>query len=56
MTGTANGANILLLSCELAGGDWNVIMKILHEVFDNSPITLNIYYLREEDFKNYSGR
>lgn len=44
-----------LMGCGLAGGNWLEILKILHRVFDDCPVTLTICYLRQQDFEKYRG-
>ena len=39
-----------LMGCGLAGGDWNVVRKMVYDIFDETQgVSLTICYLRERD-------
>jgi hypothetical protein len=45
------------MGCARGGGDWNEVLKIINEVFENEPVEIVICEFREysqqqEDFKN----
>ena len=42
-----------LMGCGLAGGDWNIVRKMIEDIFGDSEVSLEIVFFLEEDYNNW---
>jgi hypothetical protein len=42
---------IPFIGCGLAGGSWHIIKAIIEKVFDDTDISINVYYVDDVEFK-----